>query len=210
MTRRWRRLPSGHGARCRCKPPTVRCNGACVNTQTDPDHCGDCRVRCTAAPEHATAVCLRGACTFRCDAGFKRCRDRCIPDVAGACCGNAQCASPQTCGGGGVPNVCGCTPEPAATTCGQGTLCGRRTNNCGQPVDCACSATRICNFGQCICVSDTCATADTCTQDESFSELCVDGCCCTNGPGHYQCVPGPNPTCCSGRCGRNQQCIPVA
>ncbi len=66
------------------------------------------------------------------------------PCAAGACgrfadgCGHSvdcKCAAPQTCGGGGAANVCGCTPESDADLCtAKGAKCGSLTadDNCGK------------------------------------------------------------------------------
>ncbi|MEZ4565386.1 MAG: hypothetical protein R2853_21930, partial [Thermomicrobiales bacterium] len=47
-------------------------------------------------------------------------------------CGNV-CTQPQTCGGGGTPGVCGCTP----TTCAaEGKNCGAIPDGCGSTLTC--------------------------------------------------------------------------
>src|SRR5436189_11101 len=60
-------------------------------------------------------------------------------------CGPA-CTAPQTCGGGGTANVCGCTPLPS---CPSGKNCGTIANGCGGTVSCgsACSAPQTCGGG---------------------------------------------------------------
>src|SRR5262249_32793306 len=73
---------------------------------------------------------------------------RCVPTTCAAqnatcgtvgdACGNTvdcgSCSDPQTCGGGGVPNQCGCIP----TTCAaQGDAnCGTLPDGCGGTLDC--------------------------------------------------------------------------
>ena len=43
-----------------------------------------------------------------------------------------------------------CSPESSSTTCGS-SVCGTKTNNCGQSVSCgSCSSGEICSGGQCI------------------------------------------------------------
>ncbi len=61
-------------------------------------------------------------------------------------CGPA-CAAPETCGGGGTPNVCGCTPT--VTSCPSGDDCGTVPNGCGGNVSCgpACTAPQTCGGG---------------------------------------------------------------
>jgi peptidoglycan/xylan/chitin deacetylase (PgdA/CDA1 family) len=55
-------------------------------------------------------------------------------------CGS--CTSPQTCGGSGTANVCGCTP----TTCAaQGKNCGSISNGCGGSLNCgSCTSPQTC------------------------------------------------------------------
>ena len=43
-----------------CGPDRQWCGSACVDTATDPDHCGACDYRCLF--DHASAVCADGAC----------------------------------------------------------------------------------------------------------------------------------------------------
>lgn len=47
-------------------------------------------------------------------------------------CGHA-CTPPETCGGGGIANFCGCTPK----SCAELQLCGQAVDDCGKPVTCA-------------------------------------------------------------------------
>ena len=67
-----------------------------------------------------------------------------ISDACGGTLNCGTCIAPQTCGGGGVPNVCGgaCTP----TTCGaQGKNCGTISNGCGGTLNCGtCIAPQVC------------------------------------------------------------------
>jgi hypothetical protein len=140
----------------------------------------------------AAALAGRTAVGAACPPGQVRKRDRCLckktgrPPVDGACpCPRGQidtgdglgclacrwnddCTAPQTCGGGGTVNVCGCTPEAASTTC-QGT-CGTQANNCGRSVDC----------GPC-CIADggDCLTDVACCSFVCESGVCID--CRTNG-----------------------------
>lgn len=65
------------------------------------------------------------------------------PDVDAGPCGRA-CTPPETCGGGGVENFCGCTP----TSCEDLNACGSTRNDCNVQVDCpACSGGSFCSEG---------------------------------------------------------------
>ncbi len=52
------------------------CGGSCVDTASDPSHCGACDSPCEA-PADATPTCEASSCGFRCDPGFA--------EVDGAC-----------------------------------------------------------------------------------------------------------------------------
>lgn len=72
------------------------CDGACVNLQNDPRHCGECGRVCPGGA-HGTAVCEAGRCVLRCDSGWDNCRateDGCETDL------NTTVASCGQCGRG--------------------------------------------------------------------------------------------------------------
>jgi hypothetical protein len=90
---------------------------------------------CTREAAKGTGLCFQ--CGPGCGGGTT-----CIP--TGGCCTDADCASPETCGGGGTPYVCGCL---TAGTC------------CADPA--ACQAQ--CCSGQSLFVTDTqCASGRLC------------------------------------------------
>jgi len=69
-------------------------------------------------------------------------------------CGTSQCTGFNTCGGGGQPNVCGCTPIP--DPCGAlGLVCGSVSDGCGHPVLCGVCAGRCC-ADSCVCAACAC------------------------------------------------------
>lgn len=78
---------------------------------------------------------VTGACAAaRCQERGKNCGEIVVAGCSVVRCGD--CQAPQTCGGGGTPNVCGegtCTP----TTCTeQGLSCGTTSDGCGRVLDC--------------------------------------------------------------------------
>lgn len=100
----------------------------------------------------------------------------CVPNCTGKPCGvdndgcggpclNGSCPPNQTCGGGGTPGVCGCTPA----TCPAGTDCGTINDGCGGTVSCG---------GPCggVCVNNVC-TACSGQQPCPANHLCVAGAC---------------------------------
>src|SRR5262249_34707070 len=82
-----------------------------------------------------------------------------IADGCGGTLNCGTCTAPQTCGGGGVANVCGaaaCTP----TTCAaQGKNCGTIADGCGGTLGCGvCTAPQTCGGGG---VPNVCGAAAT-------------------------------------------------
>jgi glucose/arabinose dehydrogenase len=88
-----------------------------------------------------------GGCTpTTCSALGKNCGS--VNDGCGGTLNCGTCTSPNTCGGGGTPNVCGtssCTP----TTCAaQGKNCGSINDGCGGTLNCGtCTSPNTCGGG---------------------------------------------------------------
>ncbi|MGK3995620.1 MXAN_6577-like cysteine-rich protein [Sorangium sp. So ce1024] len=84
-----------------------RCDGVCVDTRTDPNHCGRCGAQCDPGRACAGSLCRR-----TCLEGFTECDGACVdlradPQHCGAC-GNA-CDLGRPCEAG----ACGCSTEPS-------------------------------------------------------------------------------------------------
>jgi len=108
-----------------------------------------------------------GVCVEESGAKFGVC---CTPDCTGKECGDdgcggscGTCTAPQTCGGGGTVNVCGCTPR---TTCPAGDNCGSVPDGCGGTLNCG-----TCANGQ-TCTNNVCGG---CTAGKSKVTLSVTG-----------------------------------
>lgn len=83
-----------------------------------------------------------------------------VPDGCGGVLDCGTCRAPETCGGFGTPNVCGCTPMSCAE---RGADCGV-IDNCGEPLDCGtCTGSQTCGGGGrpnvCGCTPVSCASA---------------------------------------------------
>ncbi len=76
------------------------CDGACVDTQADPDHCDGCGVVCDQG-----LACVGGSCSAECPMGRELCDRMCVdldedpqhcggceaPCAVGAACENGEC-----------------------------------------------------------------------------------------------------------------------
>ena len=130
---------------CGCTPVSKNqtCQGKCGSVT---GNCGQVEA-CGGCPGQQT--CFMSACCSPQSQGTT-CAGKC-GNVINNCgqtvsCGNT-CVAPQTCGGGGTQNVCGCTDDGASCA---GKDCGTTTNNCGQMVTCApnmCVAPQTCGGG---------------------------------------------------------------
>jgi len=125
-------------------------------------------------------------------------------------CGNVlqcgTCPSGQTCGGGGVPSVCGapmCTP----TTCAaQNVQCGPAGDGCGNALSCGtCPSGQSCGGGGMpgVCGAGMC-TPRTCAEQNIQCGPAGDGCgnalACGSCPTGQTCGGGGTPGVCGSSC----------
>jgi hypothetical protein len=85
------------GDTCVCKPGTAPCGAACVDTGSDPQHCGDCFVACSGSEVCAEGTCQSYFAAPTCDA----------------------CPCPQC----GVGTTCCTYPGGGFPVCVQGSVC---------------------------------------------------------------------------------------
>jgi len=101
----------------------------------------------------------------------------------------------QTCGGGGTPGLCGCTP----VSCAQ-NQCGMISDGCGKMIDCGnpCSSPQTCGGGGtpglCGCTKKTCA--DQGAECDSVSDGCGGTIVCGNCNPPQTCGGGGKPLKC--------------
>jgi hypothetical protein len=86
------------GATCTitCDAGHALCNGACVDEQHDPKHCGGCNA-CPSPPDGGAMACVAGTCTPSCPAGLTLCGNTCA-DLATSLDHCGACATPCTSG----------------------------------------------------------------------------------------------------------------
>ncbi len=181
-----------------CTSTEMRCDGHCVTTATNPEHCGGCGTECTA-PSGGTPVCAAGTCDFVCGS-LERCGARCI-DLEG---------DPANCGSCGNE----CPPvsdgQPTCTALGCGVSCGAGFEECAglcadvtsDPKNCgacrnACPTTQVCGASTC---SDSCPPSlDDCSGAcvELDTSVAHCGACGNRCPA----PPNGSATCTAGVCG---------
>ena len=74
-----------------CREGQISCAGRCVDTSSDPEHCGRCNQACVG-PVNSTTRCEAARCEIVCYIGFEVCQGSCI-DVK---------TDPLNCGGCGL------------------------------------------------------------------------------------------------------------
>lgn len=199
-----------------CTTGTVKCGGACVNTNTNALHCGACDTRC-----RENLSCIDGVCQGSgCQGGRIPCGALCVdPTDDEAHCGGCgqSCNGDLTCLGG----QCGCA---AGTRCGNQCVdtqtdadhCGSCGNGCGDQ-ECiggvcnpsGCGANQIdCGGGRCIPGhANACCSQAECGPFNSSNRLVCqnDRCVCnTAGEGicqRYSDGSGTCDKCCPGGSG---------
>lgn len=189
---------------CQCKPKNCNAQGAECGSVPDgcgqTYACGDCAMNpkgnyCTAGKCGATP-CTPKSCA---DQG-KNCGQ--ITDGCGKVLDCGGCTGTNTCGGGGVANVCGCT----AKSCAQlGDNCGSPPNGCGGTLSCgSCTSPQSCGGGG---TPDVCGCTPT--------GMCPAGSNCGTVPngcgGNVACGPAcvsPN-TCGGGGVANKCGCTPL-
>ncbi len=190
---------SGAGS-CGCQTNWTSCGrtgNTCYDSSNDSHNCGSASscVDCTTTGR----TCSGGICVCSNASNPNFCTNVCTNfstdnSNCGAC--GTKCTSPNTCGGSGTPNTCGCTQNCGTRVCGPvpngcGTSCGSCTTGyqCNTSGQCACVPNaNACSGLQCGSVSDGCNTISCGT--------CASGKSCA-GNGTCQCTMGA-PSACGG------------
>jgi sulfatase modifying factor 1 len=163
---------------------TLNCGGCSGTGQTCGGGVPAVANVCGCTPESDQALCtLEGAAC-----GSITTADRCGASRTVASCGTCS-GTGVTCGGGGTPKQCGCTPESNAAFCTRlGADCGAKggTDNCGQ-------ARSVANCGTCA-NGGTCSAQNTCPWVGSTGELGARTASMT-GDGLNNCGPNGDDNC---------------
>ncbi len=169
-----------------CGGGTQQCGDACVDTATDPRHCGGCGAACDA-----DELCSDGSCRASCPEGQTLCGGECHDlEASAAHCGGcgAACDAGEVCSSGSCETSCpagqtacdgGCQDlDESALHCGAcGNACaaGERCDGGACVPDCAAGETAC--GGACSDLSTDRANCGSCGTACGADELCVDGAC---------------------------------
>lgn len=180
------------------------CGVVCVDTQHDPEHCGECGAECTTEVEGAEPVCDGGQCLAQCVGDAELC------DVDGAqvCVDTKE--SVEHCGGCG--QICTTEVEGAEPVCGGGECmeqCPAGEEICdSEEPSCVDTSKDLANCGGC---------GQVCTVDDPLGiAVCDDGQCKMKCDGFYEPCDGEcvdfdsDPEHCGGcghRCGDVEICV---
>jgi len=129
---------------------------------------------------------------------------------AGDGCGNViqcgDCPAGETCGGGGMPSVCGIPTCTGKSCVQQGFSCGPAGDGCGNALNCGtCPAGEVCGGGGTpgVCGTGSC-TPKTCTEQNLMCGPAGDGCGaslnCGTCPAGQTCGGGGTPGKCGSSC----------
>ena len=188
-----------------CGESGTLCDGECVDTTTDSEHCNGCGNRCVANTDCIGGSCLRlciddcdgetevcgdsGVC--ECRAGFDTCDGLCVdlrsdPDHCGRCfdpCGPAEVCADGDCFAG----ECDAGTQECDNACVDTQVDPSHCGDCGR----ACPSDELCLAGDCVlgvvldpeicaqcpCVAE-CGAFPCCFSDYLGAEVCVDAGSC--------------------------------
>lgn len=211
-----------------CSTRQEVCDDTCTNTQSDPDHCGECDHECDNGEG-----CLQGKCErFGCAPGQVVCDEQCVDLQRDAenCgdCGSA-CESGWVCSAGACETSCpegqlacdgGCVdPNTDEQFCGAsqcGDAAGQGGSGSAESDGIVCSAGERCQAGQCeiSCTAGRIVCGDECIDPLDDPDFCGATTCqdsSTSGISCEQgevCVDGACATSCpSGQMACNGSCI---
>lgn len=170
-------VPDPDGDQDQCGPGEVECDGTCIDTDLDPDHCGACTNACVD-----DEMCVDGTCVEPMPCALDACDDACVdtqtdPANCGMC--GRWCDSSAACIAGACVVTCSESCDSDAELCIDGTcVCRAGLDRCDD--DCVDLGSDDDHCGMCgrecqdmLCSAGECASA--CGSGlETCDEACVD------------------------------------
>lgn len=191
-----------------CPAPKAKCTDSstgeqvCVDTQSDPKHCGICGTKCGAG-----LGCYQGQCQA-CPTGTINCNGSCVdPQLDGKNCGGCGVACERP-GGlfGGTPSGKICQAGQCVCPAGQSWGCGTSASNMrcvdfDSDTDCglcgaSCSGGTRCENGDCVCKSPKSVCHGSCVNTQTSPYTC--GNCSTVCASPQVCSQGQCAASCAG------------
>ncbi len=178
----------------RCPQGELFCGGACVDTESEPAHCGGCGVACPAGQ-----VCASGICSSTCAApAVTRCGDRCF-DVRthSAHCGSCDiaCEGGKVCVDGACTDSCAPPTVVCDGSCVDTSISLLHCGGCGA----ACAPGASCAAGACTCPSGQILCAGACVDPSTSLTHCGASGDCSGASAGMACSAGA--VCSGGSCG---------
>lgn len=177
-----------------CTPEIPDATYVCTETSECPPGlvCDTTRSLCVREARLPDAGCMPLTCELvRAECGT-------LDDGCGGTLSCGTCTAPETCGGDGSPNICGCTPRECDPL-----DCEVRDNGCGALMDCgACDAPLLCGIeepNRCACETDDPCEADPKSCGEQVDECGIVHTCAVCEAGEV-CGGGGENRCGTGTC----------
>ncbi len=206
-----------------CPDPETRCDGLCVDTTSDPAHCGTCEISCSAEGENMEPTCESGICGSLClpgywdndddpgceyectyTAGVENCNgvdDNCDGnrDEGYSCTFGEEAWCTTTCGSTGL-GICrmDCSIQPPASCTPPAEACNGLDDDCDDEVD---EDWPPGTCGACVpdCGARECGLEPVCYTSCGTCDPTTEVC---TAEGQCECVPsclgrdcGPDPVC---------------
>ncbi len=189
------------GGSASCDLGLESCGSDCVDTNSDPKHCGACGNACDSAK-----VCANGACADSCPSGLENCSGACV-DIqkdaqhCGAC--GSPCSAGQLCTSGTCDQSCGAGQTACGSSCVDTQTDEQHCGACDSP----CAVGQACQGGTCVadCQTGQTQCGDVCVDTQANAQncggcgqACATGESCQAGKCEVTCPGGQ--VACSGLC----------
>ncbi len=168
---------------CPCPPGTSDCNGTCIDTTSDPNHCGGCGIDCGVGEICINGQCAQAECTnvSECDDGNPCTTDACVnfqcvftPTDGLTCDDGSACTVGDTCSGGVCAGVSICGPNSSCA--GSNCACDNDFLDCNGDLIDGCETSILSNDSHCggcdvqcplgsVCINGSCVFTQTWYRD---------------------------------------------